>query len=185
MTSHLPRITPLVGIIAREKTAARPELYDDARQEGLIAAWLAEAADPTRSREYLVATARRAIAHVVGGRASFGAEGRRGWQDAHKSAGPLVVGRGDSEGFVIDPADVTAADAFAEVDELDVSGHVWRAVAELVEVHPGDPYIASCVAEGWTWDAIAEGAGRKPEACRRRFRDHIAPRLRAELAHLR
>lgn len=181
--SHLATIAPLVGIIAREKTTSRPDLYDDARQEGLIRAWTVATAKPDAPREYLVAAARRGVNDVLRGRPSFGEEGRRGWQDAVDSAGPLYRTIEGEDVLVTDPADYAAEDAFRAALDAATATLVQVAVAGLA---PADRQLVELrFYEGLDWRGVADVLGKKSEAVRRRFADHIAPALAASLAHLK
>lgn len=143
--SHLTTLTPLIGIIAREKTATRPDLYDDARQEGLIRAWTVEQDKPDAPREYVLAAARRGVGDAVRGRAAFGADSHRGRRDAIDGAESLdMVLTGDasyrgskgslSNGISSHEADLTdpaAEAAFLAVEDRDARRRIVRAIRAL------------------------------------------------------
>jgi len=59
---------------------------------------------------------------------------------------------------------------------------VWASVKQL---NPTESTIATLRAYGYEWREVGEVVGLHRGAARRRFVDHIAPRLAAELAHLR
>lgn len=178
---HLETLTPLLGIVAAERTTARPDLFDDARQEGLIRAWEVEAAKPDAPREYVLAAAKRAIGDVLRGRPMTGEEGRRGWQDAADYAGPLVAAD-DDEDTLAALADPTAADA---LDRAEACLHLEEVRAAVLALGVDDLAIVTArFVDEMSWPEAARHLGRKPEAVRRRFVDHIAPRLRADLTHL-
>ena len=79
MEAELAKLTPLAGIMATEQTAQHPWLLEDARQEALIAAWQALAAE--KSPGLVRADMRRAAINVDRGRSLTGnkrAPGRNG-----------------------------------------------------------------------------------------------------------
>lgn len=173
-------ITPLIGIVARERTREQPYLYDDARQEGLIRAWTVLTERPDAPREYVVAAAKRGVGDVVRGRPAFGAASHRGRQDAHDLAGPLVrLVDGGGEELVIDPEDPSAQDAY---DAADVAGLVRRSVAELA-----DPIDRLMVYERFWGDRlyadIGKDVGLTKQALERRWANHVRPALRERLQH--
>ena len=129
--SHLATLTPLIGIIAREKTATRPDLYDDARQEGLIRAWTVEQDKPDAPREYVLAAARRGVGDILRGRPGFGETGRRGWQDAADSAHGFHLDADAAEDYAEALADPDAEAAFLAVEDRDAFCRILRAVKAL------------------------------------------------------
>jgi DNA-directed RNA polymerase specialized sigma24 family protein len=129
--SHLSTLTPLIGIIAREKTTTRPDLYDDARQEGLIRAWTVEESKPDAPREYVLAAARRGIGDVVRGRPAFGEVGRRGWKDAADTAHGFHLDADTAEDYAEALADPGAEAAFLAVEDRDARRRLYRAVKSL------------------------------------------------------
>lgn len=65
---RLKEIAPFAGIVARERTRGTSG-YDDAYQEGMIAAWQVLAERPDAPREYLIAAVKNGInSHVGRGR---------------------------------------------------------------------------------------------------------------------
>jgi RNA polymerase sigma factor (sigma-70 family) len=94
---NLETLKPLVEIMAAERCTDRPDAFDDAVQEGLIAAWRVSKTHPEASPQYVRASARRAVVDVLRGRPMTGQAGRRGWQDAHAVADPLT----DADGVLV------------------------------------------------------------------------------------
>lgn len=178
----LATLAPLIGMIARERTRTTPHLYDDARQEGLIAVWRVAADRPDASRAYLVACARNAITGVVTRDTMTGKPSHRGREDAHTTA---VGYRFDPDD---DPArtgwltDVGAAQALAAAEMAAHTRQVHDAVTAL------DPDDTDLVVlrfwRGQTFPEIARDRARGTEVYRRRWVEHIRPRLRAQLRHL-
>lgn len=181
--SHLPTITPLVGIIAREHTASSHVDYDEARQEGLIHAWEAETARPDAPREYLVAAARNGIIGAVTGRKPFGAPSRQGRAEPLNDARPFTFDEETGEDTEASVEDLRAAHLFhlaeiapARKEVRDRVGYLSDADRDLVRRR---------FWQGQTWPEIAVATGKRTEAVRRRFVDHIAPVLAGDLEHLR
>lgn len=162
----LAELRPLVEIMAAERTTSTPHLFDDAVQEGLIAAWKARKARPDAPNSYVVGAARNGVRSVVRGRPGTGQTGHRG---------------------VTDASTLTEHDAYipehGTPDTYSVElGEVWGAVKRLP---PIDSSIATLRAYSYEWREVASIVGMGSEATRRRFVNHIAPRLAAELGHLR
>src|SRR5689334_16557993 len=152
-------IRPLVEIIAAERTSSTPHLFDDAVQEGLIAAWRATEARPDAPRSYVVGAARNGVRSVVRGRSFTGQASHRGWQDA-----------GD---YTQDAEELEVKAVSAHLDCVELS-EVWDAVKRLDSTEAS---IAALRAYGFDWKQIGPRVGLKEEAARRRFVHHIAPRL--------
>lgn len=191
-TELLERVAPLVGIMAREKTAGNPSLYDDARQEGLIRAWLAQQKyDADNPRAYMVAAARSGISGLLRGRPPFGAEGRRGWRDAHDTSVSLTssirVDERENRSHASPSFDeASLADEAARRDmEHAETAPIRDAVRAAVATLPrrDQIIILSRFAHRATWPEVAKVAGSpSADAARIRFADHIAPALRALLS---
>jgi hypothetical protein len=164
--SHLDTLTPLIGIIARERTSARPDLYDDARQEGLIRAWTVEQAKPDAPRQYVLAAARRGIADVVRGRPSFGAASHRGNRDAADSAHGFHLDAETAEDFAAELADPAAEAALLRVEDRDA----YRRV--LVSVRALSPTLRRVVElrlAGEEFAAIGRAVGVSTATAHRRY----------------
>lgn len=176
----LDTLKPLVEIMAAERTKDRPDLFEDAVQEGLIAAWQASETHPGKEARYYRAAARNGVVSVLRGRPATGAEGRRGWQDAHDSSGPLVVEGSDGfEYLVAEPADATAARDF---DAAEIRSAIAEAVSDL------DPLDVEIVV-GRFWEDLgfadlAKRTGRPAGTLSRRWTEIIRPRLAADLKDL-
>ena len=178
--SHLDTLTPLLGIIAAERTKERPDLFDEIRQEALIAAWRVEKAHPEASREYVLASARNAANGVLRGRPAFGAEGHQGRQDAHDNATSLTYDDDTDVDTVAALADPTAERALEAVEISDVAADVRAAVRDL----PADEAEVVFLRfwQEMTWPEVAASMGRGTNATRVRFEKHIAATLRDTLA---
>lgn len=177
-TPTLATLTPLISIIAREATAHRPDLYADARQEGLITAWqvLADPAPRLDLRTYAIAAARRAIGNVLRGRPMTGAPRHQGRQDA-ADAGVLSL-----DALLQDPADPVAAAALASAETTAHATEISRALAGL---SPADRLLVDV--RFWrdgTFADVAAATGRPVGTCSRRWTEIVRPHLAAELAHL-
>lgn len=173
----LQRLRPLVEIMAAERTKDAPHLFEDSVQEGLIAAWTAHGQRPGKAPTYYRAAARNGVTSVVRGRPMTGAPSRRGWQDAHDSAGPLMVSAGDNIGeFVIEPADVRAGDAFNGVDYKD---SVRDAILTLDEDDQRLVYLRF-----WSdldWSQVAARLGITKRAVEWRWQMTVRPMLKTYL----
>lgn len=172
MMTDVETLAPLVGIMAAERTKDRPDLFDDARQEGLIAAWRAlgreEARDPGK---YARAAARRAVGDVMRGRPAFGAESHRGKQDAHDTSVPLV----DDEGrYVAEPRHIECGYATAEGEWL------RAAVRRLPERQRR--YVFLRFWQGLTAAEIAAELGLAKHTVELMWAEQIRPTLREAVA---
>lgn len=180
--SHLTTIAPLVAIMAAERTSD-PDAFDEARQEGLIAAWQTEEARPDASRQYVTAAARNGVNGSLAGRSPFGAPSRRGRAEPLNSAAPLTFDEGDDEDTSGALEDRSTPLAFHLAEISSARSEVREVIAGLDK---GDLEIVR--RRFWqeqTWPEIAVDLGKRTEAVRRRFVDHIAPALAADLGHLR
>lgn len=166
--TNLYELRPLVEIIAAERTTSTPHLFDDAVQEGLIAAWRARQSRPDAPHGYVVGAARNGVRSVLRGRPMTGQTGHRGWMDA-----------GDYTEEVTEIPKVNDSGAWQTSAELP---EVWGAVCAL---EPREAHIAALKAYGFDWRQIGPRVGLHHEAARRKFINHIAPRLAQELSHLR
>jgi len=171
-------MVPLVGIMAREWTAKsppRPDLYDDARQEGLVAVWRVLTECPESSQAYVSTCARHAVIGVVRGRPSFGAPSHRGRHEPLDSAEHLDRGVYD-----IEPADLRAE---AYLYAADINKAVRLAVATLPLEE--DRYLVYL--RYWLDLGFADAArilGRPEGTLSRRWTENIRPVLRERLAPL-
>ena len=173
MSARLAALRPLVEIIAAERTTSRPELFDDAVQEGLIAAWQALEARPDAPAAYVTGAARNGVRSALRGRITGG--GHQGRQDAADFA----------DGFAPDyehPSCPAAAKAL-ELAELVPHLPVIRAAVAALEPRDVELVVLRFV-HGLDWPAVGARLGRSGNAVRVRFRDHLTPKLRSELAHL-
>jgi RNA polymerase sigma factor (sigma-70 family) len=180
--SHLDRLTPLLGIVARERTASRPDLFDDVRQEAMIRAWEVERDRPDAPREYVLAAAKRGANDVLRGRPGFGERGRRGWSDAHGHAGPLQVDEETQEDTLGHLEDLGAQ---ARLQVAEIAAERSDVLAALRDLDEADRLVVFWrFWEGLTWPEIGARVGRSANAVRVRFEKHLAPALRDRLAHL-
>jgi RNA polymerase sigma factor (sigma-70 family) len=176
----IKKITPLVTIMARERTGDRPHLYDDARQEGLIRAWEREQQKPGQKTAYYYVAARGGVVDHLRGRPTFGAPRHAGVKDAHESAHPLtVLGPDGQEHLITDPEDLSTADAFGATE---IGQAVRDAVAGLSERDRLLVYL--CYWEDLSFAQASEILGRSSNALQLQWRNTIRPRLREELSEL-
>lgn len=172
-------LRPLIEIMASERTKERPDLWEDAVQEGLIRAWRVLTDRPGSDRAYVTAAARRGVGDVLRGRPLTGEEGRRGYMDAADHSDPLVVETADGEEFATEPADASAEDAFLAVDYRD---EVRAAVGRL---EPEDRDVVFL--RYWRdlgYREISPIVGKPAGTLSRRWTETIRPRLREDLAPL-
>lgn len=152
----LATLRPLVEIMAAERC---PDRFDDAVQEGMIAAWNATQERPDAPGAYIRAAARNGVVSVARGRPFTGHVPHRGWQDAHAHSIPYP------DDF--DVADPTTEAALERVERHVIAESVRWAVGQL---HPDDQ------------DLVRErfwGCAKWPrESVRRRFIAKVAPTLR-------
>lgn len=173
-------LAPLVGIMAAERTKDRPSDFDDAYQEGLIAAW--RALENFVSPAYVTACARNAIGDVLRGRPSFGAAPHRGAKDAHTVAGPFTHDVDDDPDNLYALSDEAALAAILRAQMAPHAVEVRAAVADLRAEDATAVYLRFY--EEFSWPEVAAHLGRGTEAVRRRFVNHTAPLLRERLSHL-
>lgn len=177
----LTTLRPLIHIIAAERTHTRPDLFDDAVQEGLISAWQASVKNPDAPRQYLTAAARNGVTHVLQGRSMTGAPSRQGRREPLDDSSSLTFDD-DADDTTSTVADPSADDALTAVLDTVHAPDVRTAVAGLP---PTDAELVTLrFGADLSWPQVATRMGRRTEAVRRRFTDHIAPALRVELAHL-
>lgn len=179
--TDLATLRPLVEIMAAERLHDSPDLFDDAVQEGLIAAWEASVARPDAPAQYVAGAARNGVRSVVCGRPFTGHEGRRGWQDAHGSTVPLtsVNSEGD-EYLTIEPECLRSERA------LDVAGlrsDVWTAVAALAPEDRDLVFLRYVEDLGFAEAALV--LGRPAGTLSRRWTEIIRPALRTSLEGIR
>lgn len=113
-TEQLAELRPLLRIIARERTATRPWMADDAEQEAMIIAWQRlEAGHP---KGFALHAARQAVTDVARGRRPTGAK-RPGVPitDGHVSSISIFKSTEDGE-YVYEPEDPAALDAYEAVE---------------------------------------------------------------------
>lgn len=177
--SHLETLEPLIGIIAAERTGERASRYDDARQEGLIRAWLVEQERPDAPREYVLAAARRGVADTLRGRASFGAASHRGRQDAADSATPFSQNEERDDDTLLSLVDMASVTALEGAETADVGSMLRRIISRLPEADRS--VIFDRFWRDMTWAEVAASRGRSANAVRVRFHNHIAAAIRTEL----
>lgn len=188
-------LAPLVDLMAKERTkgqgrvlfqmgdrARKPWLYDDAYQEGLIAAWRVSQTHPDQSDAYQTAAARNAVVGVLSGRPLTGEDGRKGWQDAHDSAGPIEVESPEGGTVTLgeDRPDWGPVDGFAAVERRADLGPVLDAVRGLSERDRMYVWLRFWV--GMNEPEIAEELGTTKEYLNRTWRNRIRPALREAVA---
>lgn len=171
MTQALEQIAPLIRVMANERTQSKPDLFDDAVQEGMIAAWRAEQGRPGMSGTYYRGAARNGVLNVAMGRPFTGQATRRGWQDAHNSSSPT----GDT--YPVEPMSTSAADAMAAIEAGD---DVRQAVAKLEPELREVAYLHFW--EDLTYAQIGKRLGKKAGTISWLWSRKIAPALRESLA---
>ena len=171
----LERLRPLVEIMAAERTRDAPHLFEDAVQEGLIAAWSASEAHPEKKPAYYRTAARNGVTSVLRGRSMTGAASRQGRQDAHDLSEPLAK-PGDSGEFVVDPVDERAGDALGGVD---YKVAVRDAVRRLSGFDRELVYLRFW--HDLDWAAVADHFGITKRSVEWRWQTGVRPALRAEL----
>lgn len=162
---NLEDLLPHIESTARYRTGSHPADFDDAVQEGLIAAWVAQEKNPGRSDAYYLGAARRAILGFV--------------TDEHRPTGaPTRRGGGRKKGDmqVIPLADWDSATPEPELD-LDALGVVRRRLAEKER-----QIVFMRIWEDMTFKQIGERLGRKESSMAQHWKTHIAPRLRGALS---
>jgi len=152
---------------ARGRTASRPDDYDDAVQEGMIAAWMAMERHPDKTDNYYRSAARRGIlGFVTDEHRPTGAPDRR-------SGGYPGRKQGD-----IEMIPIVGWDAPLPEEEPDLAAR--QAVATL------DPEEREIVfMRIWldmTFAQIGERLDRRQASIHTRWHRHIAPKLREALA---
>lgn len=182
MSADLKTIRPLVEIMAAERTGSRPDLFEEAVQEGLVAAWSAAESKPDAEPTYFRAAARYGVTRVVRGRPLTGSPGRRGWEDAHDHGEPLTVTDADGwEHFRAEPVDVQAERAFtaAEIRERVLAG--VKAIPD-----PADREATFLrFWRGLTYAEISKVVRVPTGTLSRRWTDVVRPFLREHLKELR
>lgn len=179
MSLDLARLKGLVEIMAAERSKECPHLFEDAVQEGLIAAWQAAESRPDAPPAYVHAAARYGVLSVLRGRPMTGEEGRRGWQDAYDYSEPIVATTPDGDEYLVaEPTDPFSERDFANAE---VSDDV-RAAMKAIE----DPLDRTIVYLRYWHDLgfteIAQIVGRPAGTLSRRWTEIIRPALRERLA---
>jgi RNA polymerase sigma factor (sigma-70 family) len=180
--SHLTKLAPLIQIIAAERTKGRPELFEDAVQEGMIRAWMVEAKKPDAPREYVLAAARNGVADLVRGRRAFGAPSHQGRQDAMSGWQPFVV---DDDYDEDETLDLTDAGAELATEQALMAAHRADVSSAVATLPDGDADLV--LRRFWldqTYPDVAKAVGTTVAALQRRFVNHIRPALRERLEHL-
>ncbi len=165
----LTALLPLIGIMAREQTHRAADLYDDARQEALIAAWRVLVTQPTRPNAYITKAARRAAADVVRRRPMTGEPRHQGKQDATDAATLL-----DPE-TLPDFSDPTSSHAPDEVDARETLRPLIRAVRDFTTADR--EYIFARFWQGKTAAEIADERGVTARAIEHRWTHVLRPVL--------
>lgn len=104
MTLTIEDILSTAEEAARGRTASRPDDYDDAVQEGMIAAWTALERHPDKSDNYYLSAARRGIlGFVTDEHRPTGAPSRRG--GGRKQNDVEVTGLADWDAPLVEPSE--------------------------------------------------------------------------------
>lgn len=165
MTLTIEDILSTAEEAARGRTASRPDDYDDAVQEGMIAAWTALERHPDKSDNYYRSAARRGILGFV--------------TDEHRPTGaPSRRGGGRKQNDV----EITGiADWDAPLDDGgDPDVGVRQVVTYLAEDDREIVFMKFWL--DMTWDQIAEAIGKHRSTVYQRWVKHIAPVLREGLS---
>lgn len=162
---NLEDLLPLIEIMARERTRSRPNDYDDAVQEGLIAAWTALEKNPGQSDQYYAGAARMGIVgFVTDEHRPTGAPSRRGG------------GRKTGEMEFVPIADWDSALPEVQTD-IDARTAVRRRLAEKER-----QIVFMRIWKDMTFKQIGERLGLKESSTAQRWKTHIVPRLLGALA---
>lgn len=167
MTLTLEDILSTAEEAARGRTASRPDDYDDAVQEGMIAAWTALERHPDKSDNYYRSAARRGIlGFVTDEHRPTGAPSRRG--GGRKQNDVEITGIAGWDAPIIEPGepDYAVREIVAELDESDREIVFMKFWLDM------------------TWDQIAEAVGKHRSTIHRRWERHIAPSLVEGLSEL-
>ena len=162
---NLEDLLPHIESTARYRTGSHQSDFDDAVQEGLIAAWTAQEKNPGRSDAYYLGAARRAILGFV--------------TDEHRPTGaPSRRGSGRKQGGmqIIPLADWDSPHPEPELD-LDVLTVVRRRLAEKER-----QIVFMRIWEDMTFKQIGERLGGKESSMAQHWKTHIVPRLHGALA---
>lgn len=151
---------------ARDRTKSRPADYDDAVQEGIIAAWTAQQRHPDKTDNYYRSAARLGVlGYVTDEHRPTGAPNRRGGGRKQKD---------------IEMVPIVGWDAPLNYPWPDVD--VTRAMASLDEEEREIAFMKFWL--DMTWDQIAEHLGKHRATVFTRWQKHIAPKLRETLSEL-
>lgn len=166
---NLEDLLPLVQLVAQDRTGSHPSDFDDAVQEGLIAAWTAMERHPGQSDAYYRTAARKGILNVAMGRSATGSKKRKGVPTV-SGADPIFDGEGN---LIIQPL----IEDNVESAEL---GGIDAMLSGMPEI---DQKIAIGVALGLSLAEVAEVLGSTRDAVRGRWRRKTVPTLQNRLRH--
>lgn len=165
MTLTIEDILSTAEEAARGRTASRPDDYDDAVQEGMIAAWTAMERHPDKADNYYRSAARRGIlGFATDEHRPTGAPSRRGGGRKQNDVEMTEIGDWDAPLPEVDLPDDRVRQAVAALDESDreiVFMKIWLDM---------------------TWRQIGERLGRNYSTIYQRWVKHIAPLLREGLS---
>lgn len=174
----------LAGLKAAERTKGRPDLFDDARQEAMIAGWQASEAHPDKPAQYVSAAMTHGAMSLLRGRSPFGAPSRQGRQQVEAQE-PLTSPEGDAIP-VVDPR------ATADLEAPEIASHVASAVRELDALDREMVFRRYWLDQGWA-QVAEEMAAESPRyggrrmsarALNTRWSTKTKPALAESLAHL-
>lgn len=178
----LDRLKGLVEIMAAERTKEVPHLFEDAVQEGMIAAWTASEKFPDRKPAYYHTAARNGVLSVLRGRPMTGEEGRRGWQDAHDHSGPLAVESADGVEYLV--AEPVCPLAVRDFGTVEIAEEIRDAIFEVVEEPLDKAIVFGRFWEDLGFEEISKRVGRPAGTLSRRWTETVRPALRARLAEV-
>jgi DNA-directed RNA polymerase specialized sigma24 family protein len=180
MKTDLDELAEVAHRIAARVSADAPDLYDDAKQEAMIAGWR-ELADGAPVSHAVMSMKYRAL-QIREGRRPIGSPASHRMGDALDKAGPIVKTLDDGEEVLV-AEPVESPLAFEVVEGSDVAARVRRVLAGL---DPRDrDYVFLRFWRGLTATEIARATGVSAASSSVRWSRHLRPALAEALSGVR